>query len=95
MQQNSSAQRSDANNNVLQPKVSEKTLRDSENELSIFQVQSGGGGRIQRAGPASSFSSFTGLRGWLPRTEARFRDQRAVSTSFIILHSSRTPLWSR
>lgn len=44
MQQNSSAQRSDANNNVLQPKVSEKTLRDSENELSIFQVQSGGGG---------------------------------------------------
>lgn len=66
MQQNSSAQRSDANNNVLQPKVSEKTLRDSENELSIFQVQSGGGGEDPEGRP----SLLLFLLYWAPRMAA-------------------------
>ena len=58
MQHNSSAQHSNANKNALQPKVSQKTLRNSENKLSIWEVQSGD--RVRRAGPASSFHSFNG-----------------------------------
>lgn len=64
-------------------------LRNSENKLSIFEVQSGE--QSQEGGPSLLFLLLTENHRWLPQTEARLRDQHAVSCSLTILHSSRTP----
>lgn len=93
--QNSSTQHSSANKNVLQPKLQEKKLRNSENKLPVFEVQGGTEPWLQAPVPylfPKPLQTFcypgkeqmrpvflTEQCRWLPRVKAGVHDQCPVS----------------